>query len=91
MSKIKKILIAIGTFLAAVFTGFLFGKKSKKDDVKQIEKAEEKKQEAKDEIEKTSAADLVDNGNNAESIRADIEREQQEFRERIRNRFNKDL
>lgn len=93
METLKKILKTIGYILATIFFGvtaiFLFrDDKNKKDE---NEKAEKAKEETKNELEKKSADDIAADSPNADTISANIEQEQKEFRERVRNRLNKDI
>jgi hypothetical protein len=95
--KIKEILKKIGIgflyVLGTLFFGltscFLFDKrKNKKYEEELAKKAMEEK---KNELEKKTADDIAADSPNADIISSNIEQEQQEFRERVRNRLNKNL
>lgn len=92
MEKLKKVWDFIVSVLAVIFFGFtaifLF-KNDKKD--KEIEKAEKAREDKKNELEEKSADDIAADSPNADTISANIEREQQEFRERVRDRLNKNI
>lgn len=93
MEILKKILKTIGAIITTIFFGitaiFLFDKH--KDKKEETEKAEKAKEEKKDELEKKSADDIAADSPNPGIISANIEREQKELRERIRNRFAKNI
>lgn len=93
MEKLKKILSYIGSAIATVFlfmTGLwlLQNNKNKKEEIK---KAEQVREDKKNELEKKSASDIAADSPNPDTISSNIEREQQEFRERVRNRLNKNV
>lgn len=93
MEVLKKILTYIGTAIATLFlfmTGLfiLDNNRNKKIESGKAEKAREEK---KDELEKKSPDDIAADSPNPDTISANIEREQQEFRERVRNRLNKNI
>jgi hypothetical protein len=93
METLKKILKTIGTVIATIFFGitaiFLFDKhKDKKEEIKKAEKAKEEK---KNELEEKTADDIAADSPNPDTISANIEREQEEFRQRIRDRLNKNI
>ena len=90
---LKKILKTIGCIFATIFFGitaiFLFDNhKNKKEEIDNAEKAREEK---KDELEKKSADDIAADSPNADTISTNIEREQEELRQRLRDRFNKNI
>ena len=93
METLKKILKTIGAVIATTFFGitaiFLFDKH--KDKKEETEKAEKAKEEKKDELEKKSADDIAADSPNPDTISTNIEREQEELRERIRDRLNKNI
>ena len=93
MEKIKKILKTIGTILATIFFGvvaiFLVKDKKNKEDEKS--KAEKAREDKRDELEKKSADDIAADSPNPDTISTNIEREQEELRERIRNRLRKNI
>ena len=93
METLKKILKTIGTIIATIFFGitaiFLFDKH--KDKKEETEKAEKAKEEKKDELEKKSADDIAADSPNPDTISTNIKREQEELRERIRDRLNKNI
>ena len=94
--KIKKILNFIWTgikyIVVTVFFGivavFLFRKKENKDEINEAEKAREDK---KNELEEKSADDIAADSPNPDTISANIEREQEELRQRIRDRLKKNI
>ena len=93
METLKKILKTIGCVIATIFFGitaiFLFRDNQNKKN--ETEKAEKAKEEKRNELEKKSADDIAADSPNADTISANIEHEQKEFRERVRNRLNKDI
>ena len=93
IEKKKKILKTIGAIIATIFFGitaiFLFDKH--KDKKEEIEKAEKAKEEKKDELEKKTADDIAADSPNPDTISANIEREQEELRQPLRDRFNKNI
>ena len=90
---LKKIGIAFLYILGTLFFGitsiFLFDKHKKKE-YEQLN-AENQKEKTKDELEKKSADDIAADSPNPDIISTNIEREQEEFRERVRNRLNKNI
>jgi len=92
METFKKILKTIGSiFLTVILTiaaVFICLTKIKKDDK---DKAEKKMEETKNELEKKSADDIAADSPNADTISSNIRREQEELRQRIRDRFNKNI
>ena len=93
METLKKILSYIGSAIATVFL-FMTGlwliqnnknKKTEKDN------AEQAREEKKNELEEKSPDDIAADSPNADVISTNIEREQQELRERVRNRLNKNI
>ena len=93
METLKKILKTIGTVLATIFFGvtaiFLF--RNDKNKKEETNKAEQAREEKKDELEKKSADDIAADSPNADTISTNIEHEQEELRQRLRDRFNKDI
>ena len=93
MNTLKKILKTIGAIIATIFLGitaiFLFDKH--KDKKEETDKAEKAKEEKKNELEEKSADDIAADSPNPDTISANIEREQEEFRQRIRDRLNKNI
>lgn len=93
METLKKIFKTIGTVIATIFFGitaiFLFDKH--KDKKEEIQKAEKAKEEKKNELEEKTADDIAADSPNPDTISANIEREQEEFRQRIRDRLNKNI
>ena len=83
---IKYIAVALFFGVAAIF--LLRDKKPAKNEKDAAEKAKEEK---KDELEKKSADDIAADSPNPDTISTNIEREQEELRERIRNRLNKNI
>ena len=53
--------------------------------------AENKREEKRNELEKKSADDIAADSPDPDAISSNIEREQQELRERVRNRLNKNI
>lgn len=93
METLKKILKTIGTIIATIFFGvtaiFMFDKhKDKKEELNNAEKAKEDK---KNELEEKTPDDIAADSPNPDTISANIEREQEEFRQRIRDRLNKNI
>ena len=90
--KIKEILKKIGIgflyALGTLFCGITFFFLSDKKKKKIMEEANDVREETKNELEKKSADDIAANSPNPDTISSNIEREQQEFRERVRNRLN---
>lgn len=94
METLKKIWKVITSVITAIFIGaislFIYKKKNEKQS--NIEKkAEEKKEEVRRELEEKSADDIAANSPNADIISSNITKEQDEFRQRIRDRLNKKL
>ncbi len=97
MEKIKEVLKKIWDglkyILATVFFGivaiFLFNNKKNSDNEKQ--KAEKAKEEKKNELEKKSADDIAADSPNPDTISTNIEHEQEEFRQRVRDRLKKNV
>ena len=89
METIKQILTNIVTTIITVFLGiaafFLFKEQKEKKD------AETVKKETQDELEEMSADDIADNSPNADVISANIEHEQEALRQRLRDRFKKNI
>ena len=93
MEIIKKILSYIGTAIATVFlfmTG-LFILQNNKNKKTETQKAEKAREDKKNELETKSADSIASDSPNPDIISANIEQEQQELRERIRNRLNKNV
>ena len=93
MEKLKKILKIIGTVIATIFFGvtaiFLFrNEKEKKEEKNNAEQAREEK---RNELEEKSPDDIAADSPNPDVISANIEREQEELRQRLRDRFNKNI
>lgn len=85
---VKTVLAIIGLFALGVLTGALLFRKSKAEKDGDAEKAKEEK---KNEIESTPADALVSDADNADELRAEKDRIRADFRERIRNRLDKEL
>ena len=85
---LKTVLAIIGLFALGVLTGALLFRKSKAEKDGDAEKAKEEK---KNEIESTPADALVSDADNADELRAEKDRIRADFRERIRNRLDKEL
>ena len=86
---IKKIIKTIISFITGLIAAliFIFLLNDKSENIN----ADEIKKEKKDELEKKSADDIAADSPNPGIISANIEREQKELRERIRNRFAKNI
>ena len=93
MEKLKKILKTIGSILATIFFGitaiFLF--KNHTETKNEKDEAETAREDKRNELEKKSADDIAADSPNPDTISTNIEREQEEFRERVRNRLNKNV
>ncbi len=83
---LKYIVVTLFFGIAAIF---LFNEKSNKKEEK--DKAEKAKEDKKNELEKKSAADIAADSPNPDTISTNIEREQEELRKRLRDRFNKNI
>lgn len=83
---IKYIAVALFFGVAAIF--LLRDKKPAKNEKDAAEKAKEEK---KDELEKKTADDIAADSPNSDTISTNIEREQEELRQRIRDRLNKNI
>ena len=95
MEKMKKILTGIGSFvltvlltIVAVFIVMAKQNMTKKDEITEAEKAREDK---KNELEEKSADDIAADSPNPDTISANIQREQEALRQRLRDRFNKNI
>lgn len=93
METLKKILKTIGSFLLTVILTviavfIIIGKMNATDEK---DKAEKAKEEKKDELEEKSADDIAADSPNPDTISSNIKREQEELRQRLRDRFNKNL
>lgn len=89
--KIKKIIVAILLFIPSLLSAiyYVLFKQAKVENGKL--KAESKKEDIENEIKETNAADLVAESSNSETISTNIEREKEQFRERVRNRLKQKL
>lgn len=89
-SKVKDIAFKFFTFIGLIFSGavalILLFKNIKKTPVEKIDV-----KEVENEIKKTDSKDIIADSPNQSDISSSIEQQQQQFRERVRNRFNKDL
>ena len=93
MEKIKKLLKTIGyiivtVLLTIVAVFFVIKHKNTKDAKNKAEKAREDKQH---ELEEKTADDIAANSPNPDTISANIEREREALRQRIRDRLNKNI
>ena len=95
--KIKEVLKKIGLGLLYIIGTLFFGftsiflfDKHKKEKENKLE-AELEKEKTKNELEKKPASDIAADSPNPDTISSNIEREQEEFRERVRNRLNKNI
>ena len=97
MEKIKETLCKIFRAIEMVFITVFFGIaavflfKKDKDSKKETDKAEKAKEEKRDELEKKSADDIAADSPNPDTISSNIEREQEELRQRIRDRLKKNI
>lgn len=93
MEKLKKILKTIGAVIATIFFGItaIFVFKDHKETKNEKDEAEKAREGKRNELEKKSADDIAADSPNSDTISANIEREQEEFRERVRNRLNKNV
>ena len=80
--------IAVALFFGVAATFLLRDKKPAKNEKDAAEKAKEEK---KDELEKKTADDIAADSPNPDTISTNIEREQEELRQRIRDRLNKNI
>ncbi|MBO7692554.1 MAG: hypothetical protein J6W16_07320 [Methanobrevibacter sp.] len=95
--KVKEVLKKIGLVFLYIIGTLFFGftpvflfDKHKKDKVNKLE-AELEKEKKINELEKKSASDIAADSPHSDIISSNIEREQEEFRERVRNRLNKNI
>ena len=97
MEKIKAILKTIWTGLKYIVVTLFFGvaaiflfkeNKNKKEEKNNAEKAREDK---KNELEEKDPDDIAADSPNPDTISANIEREQEELRQRLRDRFKKNI
>jgi len=93
METLKKILKTIGTIIASIFLGIaaFFVCKDHLNTKDEKNEAEKAKEEKRNELEKKSADDIAADSPNPDTISSNIEREQEELRERVRNRLNKNI
>lgn len=86
---IKKTFVFIGGIFIAIYTVLFIKSNKKTNEIK--DDAEKKQEEKKNELEKKSANDIAADSPNSDTISSNIEREQKELRQRLRNRFNKNI
>ena len=93
MEKLKKILKTIGAVIATIFFGItaLFVFKYHKETKDETNKAEKAKEDKKHELEEKSPDDIAADSPNPDTISTNIEREQEELRQRLRDRFKKNI
>ena len=98
MEKLKQILLKIWHVIQIIVITLFFGvaaiflfRKDKDLEKKETDAAEKAKEDKKNELEKKSAYDIAADSPNPDTISTNIEREQEELRERIRNRLNKNI
>ena len=94
METLKKILKAIWTEMKYIVITFCFGLAAiflfkKKDTKKELDEAEKAREDKKNELEKKTADDIAADSPNPDTISANIEREQEALRQRLRDRFKK--
>jgi len=90
--EIKKILKKIGSIIVTVFLTILaifivFYKTTKKDNAD----AEKAKEDKRNELEEKTPDDIAANSPNPDTISTNIKREQEELRQRLRDRFKKNI
>lgn len=90
METIKKIFSKVCFVIITILAVLVCYFKSKADKANS-KKAEDIKEETKNELEKMSADDIADNSPNADVISSNISKEQEEFRQRIRDRLNQNI
>ena len=90
---LKKILKTIGAIIATIFFGvtaiFLFH--NDRNNEEETDKAEKAKEDKRNELEEKSADDIAADSPNPNIISTNIEREQEDFRKRVRDRLNKNV
>ena len=93
MEKIKTILKKIGSVLITVILTIIavFIVLTCNNSKEEKDKAEKAKEDKKHELEEKSADDIAADSPNADTISANIKREQEELRQRIRDRLNKNI
>ena len=98
MEKLKEILSKIWKVIQYIVLTLFFGiaaiflfRKDRDLEKKETDAAEKAKEDKKDELEKKTADDIAADSPNPDTISTNIEREQEELRERIRNRLNKNI
>lgn len=90
-TKIKDVSISFFTYLGLIFSGavalfLLFRNLNKNNTVDTVNI-----EDIQDEIKNTTSSDIIADSPNQSDISASIEQQQTEFRERIRDRFNKNI
>ncbi|MBR4373980.1 MAG: hypothetical protein IKP49_06430 [Treponema sp.] len=88
LQTLKTALSLVGLLALGILTGAFFFRKqgARKDD-----EAQKAKEEKKNEIESTPADALVSDADNADELRTEKDRLKDDFRQRIRNRFDEEL
>ena len=84
LKVVKNIIIAV---VIGIFAGIIIGKKNQNEK----DAAEKAKKETKDELEKKSADDIAADSDSADTIRTNINKEQEEFRQRVRDRLKQNV
>ena len=82
---LTNVVTAIITIVFGITAISLFKEKKGKND------AEIVKKESKDELEKMSADDIAADSPNPDTISGNVEQEQEELRQRLRDRFKKNI
>ena len=98
MEKIKEIFGKVCRWLQYIFLTVILGiavlflfRKTKDNNSKETDKAEKAREDKKNELEKKTADDIAADSPNPDTISTNIEREQEELRQRIRNRLRKNI
>lgn len=91
LKKLWEILKKMFCFIVFLFASFFTVKLVKNKNKENEKKENEIKEDVKNEIKKTNAADLVNDSPNKDDIQQSIDNIQEDFRQRIRDRFNKTL
>jgi len=98
MEKLKAILSKIWKVIKYIVITVFFGisaifllKKDKEVEQKETDAAEKAKEDKKNDLEEKSPDDIAADSPNPDTISANIEREQEELRQRIRDRLNKNI
>lgn len=97
MEKIKTFFKNVWTVIKYVAVAIFFGiaaiflLRENKGSKKEKDAAEKAREDKKNELEEKSPDDIAADSPNPDTISANIEREQEEFRKRVRDRLNKNI